>query len=234
MRQVAFLSALLIAAAVSAQTNVQYLGPAGTYNTTASMPTSTSYLTNFGIAFTTGSTGPFSIDWVNINMTTGSVTSGAATFKLALHDTTNTTAYSAAAGSTELAIDTVTLTMPTTTNTELLVSLMAADIPNITGYVMQSSTAYSLIVYNASGQIGIRRTSGIAEFTTNDNYTSDAGFTALNTFRNNALYNNSPGSYPTLSISFGEFGAIPEPSTYGLILSGLALAVVAARRRSKK
>jgi hypothetical protein len=99
---------------------------------------------------------------------------------------------------------------------------------------MQSNTAYALIFYNASAPIGIQRTTGYAQNTTNDYYYTSEGFVALNTFRNNTTWANVPGSYPTLSIVFGSSTSVPEPSTYGLILGGLALAGAAIRRRSKK
>jgi hypothetical protein len=175
--------------------------------------------------------GPSPSNWVNIGLSTNQQTSGSASFNLALHDTTDDTAYSAAAGANQLAVDTVTFSMPTTTNTTFLPELVAADIPNLSAYAMQSSTAYSLIIYNASSGIAIRRIQGITQFTTNDYYTSEAGFGALNTIRSNIYYTNNGTNYPALDIAFGSSTRVPEPSTYGLILGGLALAGAAIRRR---
>jgi len=219
-----------IAGATQAQT-VTYLGPYTPWNGSGSISTSTSYTSNLGVAFLTGSSGPFSIDWMNLGLisTLGAGTS--ISFKVALHDTTNSTPYSAVAGSTELAVDTVTFALPVPSSTAFELELIAANIPNISAYTMQSSTAYSLIVYNTSAALALRRTQGFAENMTNDSYLSEAGFVALNTFRNNVYWSNVPGSYPNIHITFGA-NAIPEPSTLGF--TGLLLAAAAlARARNR-
>ena len=172
------------------------------------------------------------MDWVKLLLNTSNITSGSGSFKLSLRNTTNTTAYSAAAGATELAVDTVNFTMPTTTSTQAPLDLRAADIPNITNYTMAASTSYSLIIYNASATFAIERHSGYAQNTTNNFYTVSDGFTALNTFRNNNTYNNNPSSYPSLPFSFGNTVNVPEPSTWAL--GGIGTLVLALRARRKK
>ena len=224
--------ALLIAAAASAQTT--WFAPTDVPNGNASLSTNTAYNVNLGVSFMTGSSGPFYMDNLLVRLNTSTVTSGSASFKVALRDVTqNGTAYLAVAGSTELAVDTVTFTMPTTSSTNFNEFFDGTDLANISNYAMQSNTAYALIFYNASAPIGIQRTTGYAQFTTNDYYYTSEGFVALNTFRNNTTWANAPGSYPTLSIVFGSSTSVPEPSTYGLILGGLALAGAAIRRRRK-
>jgi hypothetical protein len=219
-----------VAGATQAQT-VTYLGPYSPWNGSGTISTLTSYTSNLGVAFVTGSSGPFSIDWMNLGLTSTLAASTSISFKVALRDTTNTTPYSAVAGSTELAVDTVTFALPVPSSSAFDLELFAADIPNISAYTMQSSSAYSLIVYNASAALALRRTHGFAENVTNDSYLSDAGFVALNTFRNNVYWNNSPGSYPNIHITFGA-NAIPEPSTLGF--TGLLLAAAAlARARNR-
>jgi hypothetical protein len=197
--------------------DIAWFEPKDAPNTSASLPTSTAYTSNLGVAFKTGSSGPFNMDWVKIVLTTGGSTTSSESFKLAIHDASNSTAYSAVAGTTALATDTVTYTKPTTTSTEFSLTLRASDIPNITNYAMASNTAYTLFIYNSSSSsIALRRTQGYADQTTNNFYNVSNGFTALDTFRNNtANYSNSPGSYPTLQISFGQT-VVPEPSTWAL------------------
>ena len=172
------------------------------------------------------------MDWVTLGLNTSSVVTGSGTFKLSLRDTTNTTAYSAAAGSTEYAVDTVSFTMPTTTSTSFTLNLTSADIPNITNYAMGASTSYALIMYNQSVNIGVGRTTGYAQNTTNGFYTLTNGFTALNTFRNNNTYFNNSSSYPSLQISFGNTVPVPEPSTWAM--AGIATLVIAYRARRKQ
>lgn len=174
------------------------------------------------------------MDWVAIAMSTSSQTAGGGSFRLSLRNTTNSTAYSAVAGATELAGDNITFTAPTTTSTDFTLTLRAADIPNITNYTLAASTAYSLIIYNASAAYGLQRTTGYANGTTNSFYTVSNGFTALDTFRNNtANYTNTTNSYPTLAISFGQ--TVPEPSTYalGAIATGV-MSFVARRRKARQ
>jgi PEP-CTERM motif len=196
----------------------------------ATGPTAT-YTQNFGVAFKTGAAGPFSMDWLRVDLSTSSVTTGSASLKFALRSTTNDIAYSAVAGTTEFAADVVDFTMPTTTSTYFSLYLPADAIPNISSYLMQSSTSYALVLTNPSGNIGMGRKTGYALNTTNDYYTVGEGFEALDTFRNNsANYTNTTNSYPTLAISFGSTTAVPEPTSF-MVTSVLGLAGMMVRRR---
>lgn len=205
-------------------------------NSNANWPSGTLYNNNFGVAFKTGTAGPYVMDWVTLGLNTSTVISGSASVKLSLHNTTNDTAYSAVAGSTEYAVDTLNFSMPTTTATAFDLNLTAAQIPNITAYTMAANTAYSLILYSPNVSIGLQRRTGYANGTTNNFYTVSDGFTALDTFRNNqANYSNSASSFPTLDISFGaETSAVPEPSTCVLFCIGLGVVGLARRIRSRK
>jgi hypothetical protein len=97
---------------------------------------------------------------------------------------------------------------------------------------MLANTAYTLFVYNSSGNLALRRTTGFANGTTNAFYTVSNGFTALDTFRNNTPnYSNTAGSFPGFQIAFGQT-VVPEPSTWAL--GGIAtIFCVALRKRSK-
>ncbi|MGA1058040.1 MAG: hypothetical protein ACO3Y3_10130, partial [Phycisphaerales bacterium] len=90
-------------------TNVTWFGPSQAVNSNASFSASTGYTNNYGVAFTTGSSGTFTMSWLDLQLGQGS-TVGNWTLTVALHDTTNSTAYSAVAGSTAYATDTVTIT----------------------------------------------------------------------------------------------------------------------------
>lgn len=223
-------------ASASAATSVTWFGPSSAPNSNANwQAVNGTYNQNFGVAFKTGPSGPYAMDWATFILNTSSQTSGSGSFKLELRNTTNATPYSAVAGTTSYATDVVSFTMPTTTSTSFTLSLTAAEIPNIASYQMAADTAYSLILYAPSVNIGMGRTTGFASGTTNDNYTVNSGFSALNTFRNNATYSNTMSSFPTLAISFGEISsvsAVPEPtsllSTAGLLACGFLL-----RRRAK-
>ncbi len=219
-----------------ASTNQTWFGPSLANNSNASLPTSASYTSNFGVAFVAGLAGDNKIDWLQIGLSTSNQTAGAATFKVELRNTTNNIAYSAVAGTTSYALDTVSFTMPTTTNTYFSLLLDSTSIPNLSNYSLVSGQSYALIIYNSSISIGIARRTGLAQNTTNDFYTTSNGFQALDTFRNNtANYTNNVGSYPTLDIAFGSTtAAIPEPSSAAILagLSGLAL-VTSVRRRTR-
>jgi hypothetical protein len=153
-----------------------------------------------------------------------------------LRDTTNAIADGKAiAGSTEYAKDTVNFTKPTTQSTYFPLNLTAAQLPNITSYSLASSTSYALILYAPTVSIGMGRTTGFLENTTNNQYTVTNGFTMLNTFRNNLTYKNTLTSFPTVGISFGattaDPSAVPEPSTLGL---GALVAASGLLRRFRK
>lgn len=212
--------------------DITWFQPTDTTNSNGTFTVNASYTTNYGVAFTTGSASTFKMDWVKLILNTSAITSGSGSFKLSLRNTTNTTAYSAAAGATELAVDTVNFTMPTTIATPFPLDLRAVDIPNITNYTMAASTSYSLIIYNASAAFAIQRRTGYAQNTTNNFYTVSNGFTALNTFRNNATYTNTTNSYPSLPFSFGNTVNVPEPSTWAMC--GLGTLVLGGLARRKK
>ncbi len=191
-----------------------WIAPSASSNSNANWPSGISYTNNFGIAFKTGAAGTFSMDWLTIGLNTSNVTTGSASFKVALCNTNNTTAYSAVAGTTEYVIDTILFSMPTTTATAFDLKLDAAEFPNISAFEMQANTTYALIIYNPSQVIGMGRRTGYAVGTTNNFYTVTEGFTMLDTFRNNSPnYQNTGISFPSLAFSFGETSAIPEPGS---------------------
>jgi len=213
--------------------DVALFGPSLAANGSSSFPTATTaYTSNLGVAFLTGGSGPFNMDWVTLELTSGT-TSTSGTFKLAIHDSTSTTPYVGVAGTTAYATDTVSFTTPATANTPFLLTLRAADIPNVSGYSMLANTAYTLFVYNASAALALRRTTDLANGTTNAFYTVSNGFVALDTFRNNtANYASTTGvNYPGFHIAFGQT-VVPEPSTWAL--GGIAtIFCVALRKRGK-
>lgn len=211
-----------------------WFAPSAASNSNATWPLigpTATYTQNFGVAFKTGAAGPFSMDWLRVELNTSGVTTGSASLKFALRSTTNDTAYSAVAGTTEFAADVVDFTMPTTTATYFSLYLPVDAIPNISSYLMQSSTSYALVLSNPSANIGMGRKTGYANGTTNNFYTVGEGFEALDTFRNNvANYTNTTNSYPTLAISFGSTTAVPEPASF-MVTSVLGVAGMMVRRR---
>jgi hypothetical protein len=212
---------------------VTWFAPTQPGNSNANFPTGTLYSNNFGVAFQTGPGSGYAVDWVSLLLNTSTVSGGpTATVKLSLRDTTNATAYSAVAGSTEYAVDTLSFQLPTTTSTNFTLALDEAQIPNIANYVMSGNTAYALILYDPSVNFGMGRQTGYALNTTNNYYTVGAGFTALDTFRNNtANYSNNANSFPTLSISFGSTQTVPVPSTLALAVAMVPGWWFARRRR---
>lgn len=209
-----------------------WITPSDPSNSNTTWLAGTAYTNNFGIAFKTGPTGTFSMDWLTIGLNTSGVSAGAATFKVALHNTTNETAYSAVAESTAYATDTVAFSMPTTMSTNFNLELDALEFPNISGYVMTANTTYALIVYAPSLGIGIQRHTGYTNGTTNNFYTVTEGFTMLDTFRNNSPNYSIIGSnFPSLAFSFGETSAIPEP---GSLVSVSVLLSSAAFLRTRR
>jgi hypothetical protein len=227
---------LVFAGAAHATDNITWFTPSNPSNSNANWPGGSNYTNNFGIAFQTGSGSPnFTIDWLNLGLNTSTSTSGSGTITVALRNTTNSTAYSAAAGTTEYARDVVPFTAPTSTSTNFQLTLDSTLLPNITGYAMGPSTAYSLIAYAPTGgSWGMRRTTGFANDTTNNYYTTTNGFVPLNTFRNNAEYSNSLTSYPTLEISFGA-RSTPLPQVPGpLPLLGVGAAFGWSRQLRKR
>lgn len=226
MHRNTIVGAVLLSIAVGSaahSSNVTWFGPIAAVNSNASFSTSPGYTNNFGVAFTTGSSGPFTMSWIDLGLSTSTNTTGTVTLKVALHNTTNSTAYSAVAGSTAYATDTITISMPTTAGTYFTANLTSAQLTNISRFAMAANTSYALILYDAVstvGNIGMGRTTGYANGTTNNFYTTSNGFTALDTFRNNsANYTNTTNSYPTLAISFGAtVSAVPGSGAVALLL----------------
>ena len=199
--------------------SVTYVAGPSDLNGSSSISATTTYTTNLGYAFKTGSSGTFDIDWIKLVLTSGA-SSGSASFKISLHNTDNETAYSAVAGSTAHAADTVSFTTPSTVSTPFELTLTSAELENISAYSLRPDTAYALFVNSQSGSsIALRRKQGLANGTTNDAYTVTNGFTMLDTFRNNTPnYSNTSGSYAAFAISFGaEVSAVPETSNMAFL-----------------
>ncbi|MCX7110967.1 MAG: PEP-CTERM sorting domain-containing protein [Proteobacteria bacterium] len=236
--QIIAITATLIYGSVGSIANatpITWFAPTQPGNSNVNFPAGTLYSNNMGVAFKTGPGSSYSLDWVKLGLNTSTVSGGpSATVKLALHNTTNDIAYSAVAGSTVYAVDTLSFTLPTTTATSFDLNLDASQMPNVSNYVMSGNTAYSLILYNPSVTLGLTRRTGYANGTTNAAYTVGDGFTALDTFRNNAAnYTNTANSYPTLSISFGKTQSVPEPPSLALVASAIAAWWLVARRRGR-
>lgn len=230
--------AIAISFAGSASASVTtWVAPKAAPDSNANWPGGTAYTNNFGIAFKTGSSGTFSLDWLKLSLNSSTVTAASATLKVELRDTTTTTAYSAAAGTTAYTEDTITLALPETTSTWFDVSLTAAGAPNLMAYTLQPNTAYSLILYAPSRSIGMGRKVGYANGTTNDQYAVSDGFTVLGTLRNNSPnYTNGTNSYPTIGISFGATVAaagVPEPAgaASAILLGSAGMTLVRRRKR---
>lgn len=161
---------------VGSAATVTWVSQSHPSNSNVTVPTSGTCNSNLGIAFKTGSSGTFSMDWLQLGLNSSVSAVTSATLKVELRNTTNSTAYSGVAGTTAFATDTVTFTVPGTSNTNFNVSLTAADAPNLMAYTLEPDTAYALIIYAPSANIGLQRRTGFANGTTNDNYTVSEGF----------------------------------------------------------
>lgn len=223
----------------AAASAITWVAPKAAPTSNANWPAvgGTDYTKNFGIAFKTGSSGTFSLDWLKLSLNSSSVTAASATLKVELRNTTSTTAYSGVAGTTLHTTDTIALALPETSSTWFDVSLTETGAPNLMAYTLQPNTAYSLILYAPSQNIGMGRTTGYANGTTNDQYEVTNGFTVLDTFRgNNPNYSNNPSSFPTLGISFGATVAaagVPEPAgaASAILLGSAGMTLVRRRKR---
>lgn len=232
--------AIAVSLAASASASVTtWVEPKAAPNSNANWPAvgGTDYTKNFGIAFQTGSSGTFSLDWLKLSLNSSGVTAGSATLKVELRNTTSTTAYSGVAGTTAYTTDTITLALPGTSSTAFDVTLTETGASNLMAYTLQPNTAYSLILYAPSQNIGMGRTTGYANGTTNDQYAVTNGFTVLDTFRNNsANYSNNASSFPTIGISFGATVAaagVPEPAgaASAILLGSAGMTLVRRRKR---
>ncbi|MEN9776775.1 MAG: hypothetical protein RJB04_530 [Verrucomicrobiota bacterium] len=225
----------LLSAASAA--NIAWIAPTDAMNSNANWSAvNGTYTQNFGIAFTTGANAPGKIDWLTLGLNTSGVTSGSASLTVALRNTTNSTPYSAVAGTTEHAADVISFSMPTTTSTAFNLNLTASDLPNLTRYALQANTAYALVLYAPSANIGLMRKTGYLNGTTNGAYDVSNGFTMLDTFRNNsANYTNNTNSYPALSIAFGETvsSAVPETASTASALLLAAAGMMLCHRRKR-
>jgi len=225
-------------ATTASGTPVAYVSLPTATNGSSSIQSGTTYTTNLGYAFKTGGSGPFSIDWVKLELTSGA-TSGSGSFKISINGTNNETPYLAIPNNTNHAADVVNFTTPGTANTPFDLILNAADLPSISAYSLLSNTAYSIFVNSASGSgIALRREQGLASG--NDAiaaYTVTNGFTVLDTFRNNTPnYQNVTGSsWAAFAMSFGTTQATPipeiDPSGVGSVLALVSGALGLLERR---
>ena len=177
-----------------------------------------------GISFTTGPSGPYSTNVMDVIFFANTGTPSASTFKVDLRNTTSTTPGSAMAGTTLYATDILSLPV-TSTGSYFTHEFTAADFPNISAYSLGGSASYSFSFYGAnSGLLAIGRMSSPTYVTTN-------GFTVLNSITGG---NNYAGSY---DVSFGTSSGpstVPEPSTYALFCIGLGAVGYARKRMNSK
>lgn len=215
---------------------VTFVTPKNAPNGSSSIQPGTTYTTNLGYAFKTGSSGPFDIDWVSMNLTSAS-NGVAVSFKISIHGTDNEIPYSAVASSTAYASDTVTVTTPGTSNTPFDVTFTSAEIPNIANLSLSPNTSYSLFVNSVlGGGLALRRIQGLTANTANDAYAVTNGFVMLDTFRNNSPQYKTNSSDPNTEVAFAmSFGgtasapsAVPEPAT--LAISTLVVGGTLVRR----
>ena len=231
LRRTSILCGLLalsaIAAGSTARADQLYVNSTMTFNGSGTMEgdlyTSTG---SRGIVFTTGSTGPFTIDLIDTVFKTNSGSIGDTyTFNIDVRNVS-----SSLPGTTLDATDTVTFTSAFAPGTNQNVNLTSADLTNISKFAFQSNTTYSVVFYHMthsgslSNVVAMERDSSHGPGTTvsySDGF-SNAGF-----FQNNNT--SYTGSFP---ITLGHsVAAVPEPSTLALACLG-SLAAVALSRRS--
>ena len=62
---------------------ISYIRPSNPPDSNANWPSGTSYNKNYGIAFRTGLSGPFDIDWIDLGLNTRGQTAGLASLTIA-------------------------------------------------------------------------------------------------------------------------------------------------------
>ena len=122
----------------------------------------------------------------------------------------------------------------------LSLDLTSVQLANISAYSLQANTAYALILYAPTVNIGLQRTTGFASGTTNDEYTVTNGFTMLTTFRNNSNSITNSNRFPSQDISFGATVTAPVPeidpsglaSAMSLVIGSVAMLEQRRRKRA--
>ena len=216
------LTAIVMGSAASA--SVLYVSETMTFNSRGTMEgASYNSLGSRGVFFTTGPSGPYTINLLDTVFMTDTGVAAGDTFTFNL-DVRNVSG--GLPGTTLFATDTVTWQSTSAPATEQNVNLRQADLPNISSYAFQSNTAYSLVLYgmeylgSPNNKVAMMRNTTLAAAST-VSYTD--GFSNAGFFQNNFTY---AGSH---SISIGT---VPEPSTLALIGFGaLALCRRNARRQ---
>ena len=178
-----------------------------------------------GIFFTTGPSGPFTINLIDtVFMTDPGVASGdTLTFKLDVRNVSG-----GLPGTTLFATDTVTWQSTSAPGIDQTVNLRQADLPNISSYVFQSSSVYSLVLYSMeqlgspNNKVSMRRNGSLGAAST-VSYTD--GFSNAGFFQNNFTYTGSHA----ISV-----GAVPEPSTWALAVLGSLFLAALGRRNLRR